>query len=109
MQVLLVVTAHWQVLCYDHNLQQLWSTQVKVGQPPVTTDAQLHCSRSVRYQLDLLLPSCRRVRVTESGLPLSSSSRSKLQGVSIAGQIRWHAADWRTWTTLYLALASSIV
>ena len=30
-QVLVVVTTNWQVMCFDHNLQRLWSIQVKVG------------------------------------------------------------------------------
>lgn len=30
-QVLVVVTSGWSIMCFDHNLQKLWETNVQVG------------------------------------------------------------------------------
>ena len=30
MQVVIVVTSHWDVLCFDHNLRLMWTAKVKV-------------------------------------------------------------------------------
>ncbi|KAK9789953.1 hypothetical protein WJX73_002050 [Symbiochloris irregularis] len=32
-QVLVVVTARWEVICFDHNLQRMWSSHVKTEVP----------------------------------------------------------------------------
>ena len=34
LQVLVVVTASWDVLCFDHNLRLQWTARVKVRQQP---------------------------------------------------------------------------
>lgn len=31
LQVVVVVTAGWDVLCYDHNLRLMWTRRIKVG------------------------------------------------------------------------------
>lgn len=30
-QVLVVVTSGWSIMCFDHNLEKLWETNVQVG------------------------------------------------------------------------------
>ncbi len=33
LQVVVVVTSHWDVLCFDHNLRLMWTGKVKVSIP----------------------------------------------------------------------------
>lgn len=34
LQVVVVVTSHWDVLCFDHNLRLMWTGKVKVCSLP---------------------------------------------------------------------------